>query len=129
MFVFCAKIPVLQGKELRMSKKSIKIKNDCMKVLQSANVVITCSRDTEYYFVLRMVYYVSQDNVHKFEMDIEPRNFGMSRYTITMADGQKFSCLARPDAVFFHRPVADNALEVFREVRLRYLIQNTQQKK
>ena len=113
-----------------MSKTSKQFKNECMDILQSANVTITKSQDTEYYFVLRTVYNVSQDNIHKFEMNIVPGKFGISRYTIIKANGEKFSCHARPDAVFFQRPVADDILEVYRAIKLRHLIQqsNVQQK-
>ena len=108
-----------------MSKTSKQFKNECLDILQSANVTITKSQDTEYYFVLRTVYNVSQDNIHKFEMNIVPGKFGISRYTITKANGEKFSCHARPDAVFFHRPVADDILEVYQAIKLRHLIQQS----
>lgn len=111
-----------------MSKASTKIKNDCIKILQSADANIVHSEYTEYYFVLRTIYDVSQGSVHKFTMTIEPARFGMSRYTITKANNEQFSCYARPDAIFFHRPVADDVLEIFRALKLRYLIQKSQSK-
>ena len=108
-----------------MSEKSTQIKDYCKNVLHSANVLITPSQETEYYFVLRTVYSVSQDNMHKFTMDIKHGRMGTCLYTITMDNGEKFSCRARPDAVFFHRPVADDVLEVERAIKLRHLIQKT----
>lgn len=114
-----------------MSKKSKQVKNECMDILQSANITIKKSQNTEYYFVLRTVYNISQNNIniHKFEMNIEPGHMGMFRYTIIKDNGGKFSCLARPNAVFFHRPVADDILEVYRTLKLRHLIQNSQKRK
>ncbi len=112
-----------------MSKLSKQFKNECIDILQSADVTITQSQETEYYFVLRTVYNVSQDNMHKFEMNIVPGRFGISHYTITKPNGQKFSCRARPDAILFHRPRADDMLEIFRALCLRHLIQENNTKK
>ena len=108
-----------------MSKKSKQVKNECMDILQSANITITESQNTEYYFVLRTVYNISQNNIHKFEMNIEPGHMWMFRYTIIKDNGDKFSCHARPNAVFFHRPVADDILEIYRTIKLRHLIQQS----
>lgn len=47
-----------------------------------------------------------------------------SRYEIATPDGKKISCLARPRAVF-HTPRAEDILEIYNWLQIRYLAQQT----
>ena len=112
------------NKELCMSKQSRKIKSESMQILLSSHVEITFTDFSKYARHPSFAYFVYQNNRRKFEMDIEPKKFGIVNYTIIMDNGDKISCYARPNAVFFHRPGADDILEIYRTIKLRHLIQN-----
>lgn len=101
-----------------------------MQVLQSPDIYISFSDLSKYATKPEGSYFVYQGTTRKCEMNIEPKRFGISAYTIIMENGDKFSCHARPNAVFLHRPVADDILEIYRTIKLRHLIQqsNVQQK-
>lgn len=51
-----------------------------------------------------------------------------SRYEIATPDGKKISCLARPRGVF-HTPRADDMLEIYNWMKLRYWAQQTRAEK
>lgn len=112
-----------------MSRKSKRIKSELIQILQSPDIHIRYTDLSQYATKPDACYFVDHGITCKFEMNIEPKRFGISAYTIIMENGDKFSCLARPNAVFFHRPVADDILEVYRTLKLRYLIQNSQKRK
>lgn len=106
-----------------MSKKSKKINAELMQILMSSDVQIIFTNLSEYATKPSMSYFVFQGTDRKFEMNIEPKRFGISNYTIIKDNGDKFSCRARPNAVFLRRPVADDILEIYRTIKLRHLIQ------
>lgn len=51
-----------------------------------------------------------------------------NRYEIATPDGKKISCLARPRAAF-HTPRADDVLEIYNWMKLRYFAQQTRVEK
>lgn len=106
-----------------MSKKSKKINQELMPILLSPDVNITFTDLSNYSGKTTVAYFVFQAANRKFEMNIEQKKFGISTYTIVMDNGDKFSCKARPDAVFFQRPVAIDILEIYRAIKLRHLMQ------
>ena len=71
-------------------------------------------------------YYKVFDSCSKPLVDISvttvSRHF--SRYEIATPDGKKISCLARPRAVF-HTPWAEDILEIYNWLQIRYLAQQT----
>lgn len=112
-----------------MSKKSKKINAELMQILMSSDVQIIFTNLSEYATRPNMSYFVFQGTDRKFEMNIEPKRFGISNYTIIKDNRDKFSCRARPNAVFLRRPVADDILEIYRTIKLRHLIQQVNTKK
>ena len=113
-----------------MSKKSQRIKESAIKILQDAHTSITTNDFSEYAQNTNTTsYFVYQDTVRVFEMNIEPARFGMCAYTIIMNNGEKLSCKARPNAIFLRRPIADDMLDVYNEIKLRLLIQNSRRTK
>lgn len=109
-----------------MRKKSKQLTYNLIEILHSANVHISKTDLSTYSTRPNVTYIVSQNNVRKFDMSIEPKKFGISHYAVTTENGDKFSCYARPNAVFFHRSVANSMLEIYRTLKLRHLIQKTQ---
>ncbi len=94
-----------------------------MPILLSPDVDIIFTDLRNYSCTPHVAYFVFQADNRKFEMNIEQKKFGISTYTIVMDNGNKFSCNARPHAVFFQRPVAADILEIYRTIKLRHLIQ------
>lgn len=112
-----------------MSKKSRKINTELMKTLLAPDIEITFSNLSEYATKPSVSYFVFQGIDCKFEMNIEPKRFGIANYTIIRDNGDKFSCRARANAVFLRRPVADDILEIYRTIKLRHLIQQFKTKR
>lgn len=114
-----------------MSRKSKQIKTELLNLLQTPNVIVSCMRPVVYNKNANTLYVVSvahEKDSFKFDMNIKTKNFGMARYTVTKSNGDKLSCCARTNAVFFQRPVARDMLEIYRALRLRHLIQKSRSK-
>ncbi|MCR4917572.1 MAG: hypothetical protein K5912_01350 [Alphaproteobacteria bacterium] len=112
-----------------MSKKSKQLRTELMQILKLPDISITKQNFDQYCQYSPFVsYFVCQGIVRKFEMSIYPEKFGMSYYTIFKDNGDKFSCHVRSHATFFRRQVANDVLEIYNELNLRYLIQQSKRK-
>lgn len=111
-----------------MSKKSNQLKTELVQILQSPDVYITKQNFEQYNQGSPFIsYFVYQRGItRKFELNIEPKKFGISYYTVVKDTGDKLSCYARPHTAL-HRPIAKDVLEIYNKLNLRYLIQQSKQ--
>lgn len=111
-----------------MSKKSNRLKTELIQILHSPDVYITKQNFEQYSQGSPFVsYFVYQQGINrKFEINIEPKKFGISYYSVVTDNGDKLSCYARPHAIL-HRPVVNDVLEMYNKLNLHYLIQQSKQ--
>ena len=105
-------------------------KQNMLDILVKPDISIECCDYTEY--LGAGVKYYKVMNLHSvplIELSVTPARFGMERYEVCEVISQKkYSRLVRKNAIF-HTPMADDIMDIYNWLKLRYLPQQTKSKK
>ena len=108
-----------------MNKISKQTKNDIISVLNSPDVYIEHTNYDKYYDNATICYRVYTVKYKWFcDLTICPTRFGMTKYSLAIKD-KRIDRLVRKNAIFY-APWTKRIMEIYRAIRLRHTIQQSQ---